>query len=42
MLFDVVCNCVFVDLNNPKDIACDDMGVWKWNVTQLMRKLSLY
>ena len=35
MPFDVDCNSVFVvDMNklaNPKDIACDDMGVWKWN-----------
>ena len=35
MPFDVDCNSVFVvDMNklaNPKDISCDDMGVWKWN-----------
>ena len=35
MPFDVDCNSVFVidmsKLSNPKDIACDDMGVWKWN-----------
>ena len=35
MPFDVDCNSVFVvdmsTLSNPKDITCDDMGVWKWN-----------
>lgn len=35
MPFDVDCNSIFVvdmnKLSNPKDIACDDMGVWKWN-----------
>ena len=35
MPFDVDCNSVFVidmsKLSSPKDIACDDMGVWKWN-----------
>lgn len=35
MPFDVDCNSVFVvdmsKLSNPKDISCDDMGVWKWN-----------
>ena len=35
MPFDVDCNSLFVvdmsKLSNPKDISCDDMGVWKWN-----------
>ena len=32
--FDINCNSVFVigmsSLMNPKDIVCDDMGVWRW------------
>ena len=32
--FDISCNSVFVidmsSLMNPKDIVCNDMGVWKW------------
>ena len=32
--FDISCNSVFVidmsSLMNPRDIVCDDMGVWKW------------
>ena len=35
MPFDVDCNSVYVvdmsKLSNPKDIAYDDFGVWKWN-----------
>ena len=33
--FDVNCNSLFVvdlsKLSNPRDISCDDMGVWKWS-----------
>ena len=32
--FDVHCNSVFVidmsNLSDPKDVMCDDMGVWRW------------
>ena len=32
--FDVNCNSVFVIdmsiLSDPKDVVCDDMGVWRW------------
>ena len=32
--FDINCNSVFVvdmsKLAHPKDVACDDMGSWKW------------
>ena len=35
MPFDVDRHSLFVidmsKLSNPKDISCDDMGVWKWN-----------